>query len=216
VNAPRGVRAGPADIFDERFLTVLRELIDTHHSIYPVIPPQGIFFEYLAEQAFKRSGWPADEVILTTPNSPTHDLKVGPLRLSLKTETGKITRKGAIAITKLCTTETGNWDSPSLIAHAIKHLDRYDHILMLRAIWRTTAIGYQLVDVPLSVLRLISGLTALPVGKRAGRHSLGADVFDGKEKVFRIHFDGADGKCQIRGLAVSRCSLLLEWEQPLP
>ena len=205
-----------ADIFSERFLSALKGLSDTHHSIYPVIPPQGIFFEYLAEQAFKRSGWPADQVILTTPNSPMHDLKVGPLRLSLKTETGKITRKDAISITKLCTTETGTWDSPSLIAHALKHLDRYDHILMLRAIWHKTAIAYQLIDIPLSVLRLISGLTVVPVGKRKGRQSLGVDVFDGEEKVFHIHFDGADGKCQIRGLTIGRCKLLLEWEQPLP
>jgi hypothetical protein len=78
------------DIFSTRFLAALKDLIDTHHSIYPVVPPQGIFFEYLAEQAFRRSGWPAGEVVLTTPNSPMHDLKVGKLRLSLKTETGKI------------------------------------------------------------------------------------------------------------------------------
>lgn len=207
---------GPADLFGNRFLAVLRGLIDTHHSIYPVVPPQGIFFEYLAEQAFKRSGWPTDQVILTTPNSPMHDLEVGPLRLSLKTETGKITRKDAISITKLCTTETGTWDSPSLIVHALRHLDRYDYILMLRAIWRRTAILYQLVDIPLSILRLISDLSVVPVGKRKGRQSLGADVYDGEEKVFHIHFDGADGKCQIRGLTIARCRLLLEWDQPLP
>lgn len=208
--------SNPTELFTERFLSTLKGLIDTHHSIYPVVPPQGIFFEYLAEQAFKRSGWSADQVILTTPNSPMHDLKVGTLRLSLKTETGKITRKDSISITKLCTTETGTWDSPSLIAHALKHLDRYDHILMLRAIWGKTAIGYQLVDIPLSVLRLISGLTVVPVGKRKGRQSLGVDVLEGDKRVFHIHFDGADGKCQIRGLTVGRCKLLLEWGQSLP
>lgn len=210
------IAPGAGPIFTERFLSALRTLIDTHHSIYPVIPPQGIFFEYLAEQAFKRSGWPAAEVILTTPNSPMHDLKVGSQRLSLKTETGKITRKDAISITKLCTTETGTWDSPSLIAHTLKHLDRYDHILMLRAIWGKTAIAYQLVDIPLTVLRLIANLTVIPVGKRKGRQSLGIDVFEGKSKVFHVHFDGADGKCQIRGLTIGRCKLLLEWVQPLP
>ena len=206
----------PTDIFSAQFLTTLKGLIQTHHSIYPVVPPQGIFFESLAEQAFKRSGWQAHEVILTTPNSPMHDLKVGTLRLSLKTETGKITRKDAISITKLCTTETGAWDSPSLIAHALKHLDRYDHVLMLRAIWGKMAIDYQLVDIPLSVLRSIADLTVVPVGRRKGRQSLGVDVFDGADKLFHIHFDGADGKCQIRGLTIGRCNLLLEWDQPVP
>lgn len=206
----------PTDLFTDRFLSTLKGLIDTHHSIYPVIPPQGIFFEYLAEQAFKRAGWPADQVILTTPNSPMHDLTVGRLRLSLKTETGKITRKNSISITKLCTTETGAWDSPSLIAHALKHLDRYDHILMLRAVWGKAAISYQLVDIPLTILRLISNSTVVSVGQRKGRQSLGIDIFDGGERVFHIHFDGADGKCQIRGLTIGRCKLLLEWEQALP
>lgn len=206
----------PTELFSERLLSELKKLIDGHHSLYPVVPPQGIFFEYLAEQAFKQAGWPADQVILTTPNSPMHDLKIGSLRLSLKTETGKITRKDSISITKLCTTETGTWDSPSLIAHALKHLDRYDHILMLRAIWAKTAIHYQLVDIPLSVLRLISGFTVVPVGERKGRQSLGVDIFEDGKKVFHIHFDGADGKCQIRGLTIGRCKLLLEWDQPLP
>jgi hypothetical protein len=203
------------ELFDEQFLTTLKGLIDTHHSIYPAVPPQGIFFEYLVEQAFKRAGWPADQVILTAPNSPTHDLKVASSRLSIKTETGKITRADSISITKLCTTETGTWDSPSLIAHALKHLDRYDHILMLRAVWRSGRIHYQLVDIPLSVLRMISGLTVEPVGNRHGRQSLGVDVMDGEERAFHIHFDGADGKCQIRGLTLGRCKLLLEWDQPL-
>jgi len=202
-------------IFDERFLAALKSLIDTHHSIYPVVPPQGIFFEYLAEQAFKRAGWGEDQVILTTPNSPMHDLKVGSLRLSLKTETGRVTRRDAIAITKLCTTETGTWNSPSLIAHTLEHLDRYDYMLMLRAVWNKSAIHYQLVDIPLSVLRMISRSTVVPVGQRKGRQSLGADVFDGEEKVFHVHFDGADGKCQIRALVLRRCTLLLEWDQPI-
>ena len=216
MSARQPASRSPTELFSDRFLSALKGLIDTHHSIYPVVPPQGIFFEYLAEQAFKRSGWPANQVILTTPNSPMHDLKVGTLRLSLKTETGRITRKDSISITKLCTTETGAWDSSSLIAHTIKHLDRYDHILMLRAIWGKTAIAYQLVDIPLAVLRLISGFTVVPVGNRKGRQSLGVDILENGKKVFHIHFDGADGKCQIRGLIIGRCKLLMEWDQSLP
>ena len=215
MTARRSNLPSPMELFNVGFLTTLKQLIVTHHSIYPLIPPQGIFFEYLVEQSFRRSGWPADQVSLTSPNSPTHDLKVGSLRLSLKSETGKITRKDSISITKLCTTETGTWDSPSLIAHALKHLDCYDHILMLRAVWVQTTISYQLIEVPLDVLRLIAGITVVPVGSRTGRKSLGADVLEGYKRVFHIHFDGADGKCQIRGLTVTRCKLLLEWDQPL-
>jgi len=53
----------------------------------------------------------------------------------------------------------------------------------------------------------------IPVGKRLGRNSMAADVYDGNEKLFRVHFDGADGKCQIHRLSLSRCRVLLEWNQ---
>jgi hypothetical protein len=40
-------------------------------------------------------------------------------------------------------------------------------------------------------------------------------VTDQGEKVFRVHFDGADGKCQIHGLLINQCRLLREWQQPI-
>lgn len=202
-----------SDLFNHQFLITLRSLIEVHHSIYPRIPPQGIFFESLVEQAFKRSGLPQDQVVLSTANIPKHDLLVGDVRISLKTETGAGTDPDLVNITKLCTTETGPWDSAMLVQHAIDHLSRYDHMLMLRAVWRQNMIHYQLIEIPLNVLKLIGGITVLPVGKRAGRKSMAADVFDQGEKIFRVHFDGADGKCQIHRLPVSRCRILLEWDQ---
>ena len=49
-----------------------------------------------------------------------------------------------------------------------------------------------------------------------GRRSLGFDVMEGDEILFHIHFDGADGKCQLRNLRVDRCVRLAEWEQTVP
>jgi peptide deformylase len=66
--------------------------------------------------------------------SPRADITIGTTCLSLKTETGNITRRKLISITKLCTTETGEWTSEALIGHALSHLSRYEGILMLRAI----------------------------------------------------------------------------------
>src|SRR5262249_31718672 len=154
-----------AALFTGEFLATLRSLIGLHHSLYPRIPPQGVFFESLVEQAFKRIGWPVDQVTLTTPNSPQHDLKVGTIKLSLKTETGTGTNPEQINITKLCTTETGEWESVSLIRHVLTHLARYDLLLMLRAIWRPSAVHYQLLDIPLELLGRMSSVTILPVGR---------------------------------------------------
>lgn len=203
-------------LFDRPLLGHLRKLIRRHHTLYPAVPPQGIYFESLVERAFLLSDWPREKVTLEHPNSPKADILVGKTRLSLKTETGKITRPNSISITKLCTTETGDWTSVALIKHALAHLTRYEGVLMLRAVWaKPKTISYQLVDIPIRLLEKMSVGEALPVGKRAGRRSLGFDVMEGENILFHVHFDGADGKCQIRNLPVEHCIVLDRWEQEI-
>jgi hypothetical protein len=107
------------EVFTEEFLSAVESLVNRHHTIYPRLPPQGLFFEALVDQAFRRAGWSREEVVLTTPNSPWHDLSVGGVRLSIKSETGKATRVNKISITKLCTTETGEWNTDALVGHTI-------------------------------------------------------------------------------------------------
>ena len=80
------------------------------------------------------------------------------------------------------------------------------------AIWEKPVIHYQLLDIPVDLLRLIEGANLIPVGKLTERQSLGADVYRGKTKVFHVHFDGSDGKCQISRLAVADCERLLTWD----
>ncbi len=162
------------------------------------------------------AGWSVDELIASVPNSPWHDLLVGGIKLSIKSETGKSTRVGTISITKLCTTETGEWTTESLVQHTLAHLARHDRMLMLRAIWRDRAFDYQLLDIPLVLLGKMKAARFSEVGNRKGRRSLAAEIFDAEARIFRVHFDGADGKCQVHGLLVDRCKMLREWRQPMP
>lgn len=84
---------------------------------------------------------------------------------------------------------------------------------MLRAIWfDRISVRYQLLEIPTPLLQLVEGCPAVPVGRRIGRKSLGGDVYEGGQKVFHVHFDGSDGKCQIRDLPLERCRMLLEWD----
>jgi hypothetical protein len=202
----------PSGVFLADFLTALRALINVHHSIYPHLPPQGIYFEALVERAFKTIKKPFTLIRGTARNQPGHDLLVEDKRLSLKTETGTGTDPELISITKLCTTEREPWAPDVLIARVLEHLGRYDVILMLRAVWEPPFIHYQLLEIPVETLGLIRTAALQPVGRRRGRHSLGADVFRGEDKLFRVHFDGSDGKCQIRNLPVRHCVMLLEWD----
>jgi hypothetical protein len=203
------------EIFTDTFLSAVQSLVQRHHTIYPSLPPQGLFFEALVQQAFRMAGWNKADIIPTTPNSPQHDLSVSGVRLSIKSETGKATKTTRISITKLCTTETGNWDAASLVAHAIAHINRCDKMLMLRAIWRERTFDYQLLEIPLELLCRMRKVIFCQVGTRDGRRSFAADVVDGDRNLFRVHFDGADGKCQIHRLLVDLCPMLRSWQQPI-
>jgi hypothetical protein len=199
-------------VFTKDFLIALRALINVHHSIYPDIPPQGIYFEALVEDAFRRIRKPFAPIEATGRNQPRHDLLVEGVRISLKTETGAGTREDLINITKLCTTEREPWAPDVLKSRVLEHLSRYDVILMLRAIWKEPLIHYQLLEIPVDLFKSISMADLRPTGRRSGRQSLGADVYHGDEAVFHVHFDGSDGKCQVRGLNLRYCVLLLDWD----
>jgi hypothetical protein len=202
-----------SSIFDPGFLTFLKTFVDVHHSIYPTVPPQGIYFEALVERTFRAIHKPLTVVRSGGVNQPRYDIEFEGRRISLKTETGLGTKRSSINITKLCTTEREPWEAETLKVRAIEHLSRYDTVLMLRAIWEPQQMRYQLVDIPVDLLRLMAGSSPLPVGKRVTRRSLGADIVRDGEILFRVHFDGSDGKCQIRNLRMQDCTLLLEWEK---
>jgi restriction endonuclease SmaI-like protein len=201
-------------IFDRGFLLALRSLIAVHHSIYPEIPPQGIYFESLVEKALRDINKPFT-VIPGARNQPTHDLLVGGVRLSIKTETGKGTRPNFITITKLSTMEREPWDRESLVSRMVTHLSGYDVILLLRAIWTLPLLHYQLVEVPVSLLKLMATAEFEKAGRRAGRQSLGADVCKKDAVAFHVHFDASDGKCSIRNLRLELCATLLEWDHQM-
>ena len=134
--------------------------------------------------------------------------------MSIKTETGKATRPSKISITKLCTTETGHWTAEDLVAHAIAHMNRHDRMLMLRAVWREGYFDYQLVEIPLGLLARMKEIELSQVGTRPGRRSFAGGMMDGPTRLFHVHFDGADGKCQIQALLLEACRILRTWRQP--
>lgn len=202
----------PSGIFQADFLTAIRTLVNVHHSIYPALPPQGIYFEALVERSFKIAKKPYTVIQPTGRNQPSHDLLVEDKKISLKTETGLGTDANEISITKLCTTEREPWTADVLIGRVLEHLARYDIILVLRAVWELPLVRYQLLEIPVETLKLIRRAEIHAVGKRKGRQSLGANVYSGDRPLFHVHFDGSDGKCQIRNLSIEHCAMLLRWD----
>jgi len=199
-------------IFQPDFLIAIRALVNVHHSIYPQLPPQGNYFEALVEEAFRWIKKPFTPVSRTGGNLAGPDLIVEDRKVSLKTETGLGTHPELISITKLCTTERDPWEANALIERALAHLSKYDIILMLRAIWKRPLIHYQLLEIAVDTLKLIGSADLQAVGRRATRVSLGADVYREGQRIFHVHFDGSDGKCQVGRLHIRECVMLLEWD----
>lgn len=194
------------------FPEAIRFFVSLHHQLYPAVPPQGIYFESLVENAFRRIKKPFTVIEAGGRNQPRHDLLVEDRKLSIKTETGYGTSLERITITKLCTTEREPWTADRLVERVQEHLSRYDLIVMLRAIWARPLIHYQLLEIPVSLLKKIAPEEFGEVGRRAGRRSLGADIKEDDQKLFRVHFDASDGKCSIRDLHINYCALLLDWD----
>ena len=57
-------------VFPADFLVTLRGLVGVHQSIYPDVPPQGIYFESLLEDAFKRIKKPFTIIEVISRNQP--------------------------------------------------------------------------------------------------------------------------------------------------
>ena len=203
-------------LFSTALTAVLRTLVTQHHTVYPSLPPQGVYFEALVERAFLLTRRPFVPIEPGTPNAPAHDLISEDQRISLKTETGTGTKIDRISITKLCTTEKDPWEAEALRAHALAHLARYDHMLMLRAVWDKPIIHYQAIDIPIRLLLKIKGVPLDFVGKQRSRRSIGGDAIVKGKTAFHVHFDGSDGKCQIRGLRVDLCRMIDKWDYHIP
>ena len=199
-------------VFPPDFLLALKTLVNVHHSIYRNVPPQAIYFEALVLEAFTQIKKPFTPIEPTARNLPANDLLVEDSKISIKTETGAGTKADRVTITKLCTTEKEPWNPDVLIERVMDHLKRYDVILMLRAVWEHPLIHYQVLEIPIDLLALIETAKLGGSGKRSGRQSLGADVYSGNDRVFRVHFDGSDGKCSVRGIRLQDCRMLTSWD----
>ena len=112
-------------------------------------------------------------------------------------------------------TEREPWTAEVLIGSVLRHLSKYDIILMLRAVWELPVIHYQLFEIPIDILRLIEFAKPQPTGWRTGRQSLGANVLRGDEVVFNVFFAASDGKCRISRLRARNCPLLATWDLPV-
>jgi hypothetical protein len=176
-------------------------------------------FEYILKYGCEAVGHRV--TLNANPTFPAEDLNINGTSFSLKTQADKGIKAASVYVQKLM---EARWirdfsTSEELTAEARQrigtHLAQYERMLVLRAFdVPGNGYRYELVEVPLPVLRLVSSLPdgAFPGKNKAG--SSGADVGDHGGVAFRVLLDGSVEKVRVFNLRIDRCIIHGEWHIP--
>ena len=181
------------------------------------------------EYALLQTAHAVDYVATLTRSStnPGEDIRINDITYSLKTEAAKSIHPAKITISKF---QEARWirdcQTPADFAegtrrHVGRHLDQYERILMLR-VFRLSEesmsgkrVRYDLIEIPLSVLRRVLHLPDEAFAEKSGSGSSSADVKDEGRRLFRLSLDGSVEKVTIRSLLVEACLKHGSWIVPL-
>lgn len=92
----------------------------------------------------------------------------------------------------------------------LPHLENYKGIFMLRCFRYPESICYSLIEIPVSLFKLVESIDESKY--RKSKNSLSVPVELEGEKIFTFCLDGSDEKITIRSLAVSKCRIHGTWE----
>jgi hypothetical protein len=208
----------PDALFSVAFARAFGTQLLLHHATYES-PVREKAFEYVLRNAARNVGHAAR----VNENAPpaSEDVCLDDTRLSLKTETAKKPREGAIGIEKLM---EARWirdsHTPTELAAGVgrvipEHLARYERLVMLRSWPGADSVHYTLVEIPKDVLMLATGLVGDDFEPKNEKGSSGADVFKDGVRVFRLWLDGSVEKVRVHSLRCDHCIVRARWRVPL-
>lgn len=179
-------------------------------------------FEHILEQSFRRAGVPTERQNSMTVRGA--DLRVGDVRLSLKTEAARDLRQHAIVISKLMEAAwikqiTSTDDIPGMIrTMVLPHFENYDRIMILRCYPESLSglIRYDLREIPMDILQGIGALQAGDFSPLTKTRTTSATVRYQGRPAFKFRLDGSDDKLTVTSLAVSLCPLHAWWSLAAP
>lgn len=180
-------------------------------------------FEHILEEAFSRTGVPAQRAHSMTVRGA--DLTVGGVTLSLKTEAARNLSQSHITISKLMEAAwikqtTCTDDIPMFIGQMVMpHFRNYERIFTLRSYpdsERNGFVRYDLREIPKDVLARIGDLTGNDFAAPTKTRTTSADVTVNGRRAFRFRLDGSDDKLTINYLDVDFCPLHAWWSLCAP
>ena len=176
-------------------------------------------FEYTLKYACEAVEF--DVTLNANPTFPAEDLNINGTSFSLKTQADRGIRPGGVYIQKLMEARwIRDYDDPVGLTDAARrkigaHLASYQRMLVLRAFnVLDGGYRYQLVEVPLPLLRLVSSLPDRAFPEKNKARSSGADVRDDRGVAFRVLLDGSVEKVRLFNIRIDRCVVHAEWQIP--
>lgn len=176
-------------------------------------------FEYILKYACEAAGY---EVVLNlNPTLAAEDIRIGGTRFSLKTQADASIKPGAVYVQKLMEARwVRDYSTRDELAEAARqrigaHLAKYERMLVLRAFdVPNGGYRYELVEVPLAILRLIVSLPNSAFSEKNKYGSSGAEVRDSQGVAFRLLLDGSVEKVRVFNLRIERCLVHADWHIP--
>lgn len=212
-------------LHSENFIneTVLRNFGDAmrvHHS-FSVEAFSKDKFEYVLESVLNMSGRTAE---LAAKGNRGHDITIDGERFSLKTQADRNINNNLLWISKFMELGGGNWgedpnDLVGLRGQFFSHLNNYERILSLRCLCKHPNWKYELVEIPIDLLRMAeNGELEMKNNSRQFPKPGYCYVKNGKgETLFELYFDGGgERKLQIKKLSKNDCVLHATWEFLIP
>jgi hypothetical protein len=214
-----------SNLVSEDFAQAFAGRLLIHHALSASVMKKKRF-EYALLQTAHAVDYSA--TLTRSSTNPGEDIRINGITYSLKTEAARNIQPGKITISKF---QEARWirdcHTPAEFAegtrrHVGRHLAQYERILMLRVFALEGGasvfgkrIRYNLVEIPLSVLRKVLHLPDEAYSEESSAGSSAANVEEDGRRIFRLTLDGSVEKVTIRGLSVDACIKHGSWIVPL-
>ena len=209
-----------SDIITADVLHDFGDALKIHHA-FSIEPFSKDKFEYVLEQVLRSRQ--VDAALAPTGN-PGHDITIRNQRISLKTQADRNIRSEEIWISKFMELGGGTWgsnpnDLVGLRDQFLRHLEKYDRILTLRALSKVPDWRYELVEIPKSIFERASlGRLEMMTSSRQSPKPGYCYVSDSKgAPMYQLYFDGGgERKLQVKKLLKSLCTVHATWAFSIP
>lgn len=209
-----------SDIINQETLFNFGDALRIHHT-FSIEPFSKDKFEYVLEQSLN-SSYPV--AALAPKGNPGHDITINGVKISLKTQADKNLKIDTIRISKFMELGKGKWgdkpeDLEKLRKSFLNHLKKYKRILMLRTLEKSPRWRYELVEIPISLLRTAKDgeLEMKLNSKQFPKPGYCHVPQKAGDKKFQLYFDGGgERKLQIKNLSKELCAVHATWEFTIP